>query len=137
MENEKLNEDFSEALKENSEKKYDMILVIVNKGYTDLVMEAARRNGARGGTIMTARGTGNPSIEKFYQVTITPEKEIVLILVDRTITDKVLKAVYDSSGLQTPGQGIAFAIPAGRTAGLTATLKEAEDEAKESEEEAK
>ena len=46
MENEKLNEDFTEALKENSEKKYDMILVIVNKGYTDLVMEAARRNGA-------------------------------------------------------------------------------------------
>ena len=114
MENEKLNKDFTEALKENSEKKYDMILVIVNKGYTDLVMEAARRNGARGGTIMTARGTGNPSIEKFYQVTITPEKEIVLILVDRTITDKVLKAVYDSSGLQTPGQGIAFAIPADR-----------------------
>ena len=48
MENEKLNKDFSEALKENSEKKYDMILVIVNKGYTDLVMEAARRNGEIG-----------------------------------------------------------------------------------------
>lgn len=112
------------------EEKYDMILCIINKGYTDLVMDAARRNGARGGTIMTARGTGNPEIEKFYNVTITPEKEVVLILVKRDISDKVLKAIYDASGLQTPGQGIAFVIPAGRTAGLTATLKEAEAEGK-------
>lgn len=108
--------------------KYDMVLVIINKGYTDLVMDAARKVGARGGTIMTARGTGNPDIEQFYQVTITPEKEVVLILVDRSITDSVLKAINDASGLQTPGQGIAFSVPAGRTAGLTATLEEAEAE---------
>lgn len=108
--------------------KYDMILVIINKGYSDLVMDAARKMGARGGTIMTARGTGNPDIEQFYQVTITPEKEVVLILVNRDITDNVLKAINDASGLQTPGQGIAFAVPAGRTAGLTATLEEAEAE---------
>lgn len=108
--------------------KYDMVLVIINKGYSDLVMDAARKMGARGGTIMTARGTGSPEIEQFYQVTITPEKEIVLILVNRDITDNVLKAINDASGLQTPGQGIAFAVPAGRTAGLTATLEEAEAE---------
>lgn len=104
------------------DKKYDMIIVIVNKGYTDLVMDAARRNGARGGTIFTARGTGNPAIEKFYSVTITPEKEVVMILCERGITEAILKAVYDASGLQTNGQGIAFVVPAGRTAGLTANL---------------
>lgn len=112
-------------------KRYDLILVIINKGYTDLVMDAARRNGARGGTIMTARGTGNPAIEKFYSITITPEKEVVMILVDRAITDKVLKGIYDASGLQTAGQGIAFVVPAGRTAGLTATLEEAQAEDQE------
>lgn len=117
-------------LTEEQAKKYDMILCIINKGYTDLVMDAARRSGARGGTIMTARGTGNPEIEKFYNVTITPEKEVVLILVTRELTDRVLKSIYDASGLQTPGQGIAFVVPAGRTAGLTASLDEAQAEEK-------
>lgn len=105
---------------ENENKKYDLIIAIVNKGYTDLVMEASRKAGARGGTIMTARGTGNADMESFYGIAIQPEKEVVLILADRELTDKVLNGIYESAGLKTNGQGIAFALPAGRTTGITA-----------------
>lgn len=104
----------------NDEGPYDVVYVIVNKGYTDLVMEASRKAGARGGTILTARGTGNPEMEKYYGFSIQPEKEIVVILVKREISEKVLAAVYEAAGLSTNGQGVAFVVPAGRTAGLTA-----------------
>lgn len=115
---------------ENESKAYDMVLVVVNKGYTDLVMQASRKAGARGGTIMTARGTGNSEIGKFYGIAIQPEKEIVMILTERTKTDLVLKTIYEEAGLGTNGQGIAFAIPAGQTAGLTARVVKTDEDKK-------
>lgn len=99
---------------------YEAVFAIVNKGYTDLVMEASRKQGARGGTILTARGTGNPDLEKYYGFSIQPEKEIVVILVERDLADKVVKAVCEDVGLKTNGQGIVFSLPVGRVAGLTA-----------------
>jgi nitrogen regulatory protein PII len=99
-------------------KKYEAILVIVNNGFTDLVMNAARAAGARGGTIISARGTGNKEIEKFFGVVITPEKEIVMILVKSEIRDAVLAAVNKEAGIDSKGQGIAFSIPVSDVAGL-------------------
>ena len=52
--------------------KYVAIVCIVNLGFTDLVMSAAKAAGARGGTILNARGTGNKDIEKYFGVTVTP-----------------------------------------------------------------
>lgn len=120
---------------ENEIKKYDLIVAIVNKGYTDLVMDASRKAGARGGTIMSARGTGNSDMESFYGIAIQPEKEVVLILTNRDLSDKVLNSIYESAGLQTNGQGIAFSVPAAQVTGLTASNFIAEDMKKEKEEE--
>ena len=68
---------------ENEDKK-SLILVVVNKGSTDLVMNAARKAGSKGGTITVARGTGNPEVAKFYGLAIQPEKELVFMPVDDT-----------------------------------------------------
>jgi nitrogen regulatory protein PII len=95
-----------------------LIMVIVNKGYTDLVMEAALDSGARGGTVLNARGTGNSQIEEFYGVQIKPDKEIVMIVVNNEIKDKVLEAIGKAAGLNTKGQGIAFVLPVSDTVGL-------------------
>ena len=73
------------------QKDYQMVMAIVNNGFTDLVMNAAKNAGARGGTIMTAHGTGNKEIEKFFGVVVTPEKEIVMILVPSAIKDQVME----------------------------------------------
>jgi len=95
-----------------------LIIAIVNKGTTDLVMLAARKAGAKGGTICSARGTGNPDIAKFYGIPITPEKEMVFIIVDEKIKDNVMKAVYDEAGIKTQGQGIVFSLPLIEALGL-------------------
>ncbi len=97
---------------------YEAIFCIVNHGFSDLVMKAAKQNGARGGTIITARGTGDEETEKFYGIVITPEKEIVMILVPKTIKDNILHAIYDSVGLESPGQGIIFSMPISNVAGI-------------------
>lgn len=95
---------------ENKEN-YSLLVCIVNKGTTDLVMNAARQAGSTGGTIAVARGTGNPELAQFYGLAIQPEKEMVFIVVKKEIKDKVLKAVYDQAGLSTQGQGIIFSLP--------------------------
>lgn len=97
---------------------FELVICIVNKGYTDLVMEAASRSGARGGTVITARGSGNEEAEKLYGITITPEKEIVLIVVPKEIKDDVLKEIYLDAGLDTQGQGIAFTLPIDEAVGI-------------------
>lgn len=97
---------------------YEVIFAIVNHGYTDLVMNAAKRVGARGGTILSARGTGNKDIEKFYGVVISPEKQIVMILVKKDIRDAVLNAITAEANIHSKGQGIAFSVPADGVVGL-------------------
>ena len=99
--------------------KYQMILCIVNSGFSETAMEAAKEAGARGGTVIHARGTANKEAEQFFHITIQPDKEIVMILVTDGIKDAVLHALYQSAGLKTEGQGIAFSLPVDEVVGLT------------------
>ena len=102
-----------------SEIKYEMILCIVNTGFSETVMDAAKEVGARGGTVIHARGTANKEAEQFFHITIQPDKEIVMILVPDTIKDKVLHALYTHAGLKTEGQGIAFSVPVDDVVGIS------------------
>ena len=97
------------------EKKFELVVCIVNAGYSENVMTAARSAGARGGSIVRGRGSANPESEEFFGVTIQPDKEIVLVLVSADIKDAVLKAVYKNAGLSTEGVGIVFSLPVSRT----------------------
>lgn len=97
---------------------HELIICIVNNGFTDLVMDAARKEGARGGTIFHGRGTGNPDMEKFFGISISPEKEIVIILVASGIKEAVLKSINKAAGLETNGKGIAFSMPVSDVVGL-------------------
>ena len=99
--------------------KHEMIMCIVNAGFSETVMDAAREFGAKGGTVIRGRGTANVEAEKLYGIAIQPEKEIVLILVDSAIKNDILHAVYKAVGLNTPGQGIAFAVPVEDVVGLS------------------
>ena len=98
---------------------HEAIFCIVNSGYSDAVMEAAKKLGARGGTVINARGTASKEAETFFHITIEPEKEIVMILVPTTIKDDVLHALYKEVGLDTAGQGIAFSVPVDGVVGIS------------------
>ncbi len=98
---------------------YELIMCIVNTGFSETVMEAAKEKGARGGTVLHARGTANKEAEEFFNISVQPDKEIVMILVPTAIRDDVLHAVYQAAGLKTAGQGISFALPVTHAVGLT------------------
>ena len=111
---------------------YEMIMCIVNAGFSELVMDAAREEGARGGTVIHARGTANKEAEQFFHIAIQPDKDIVLILVPTDIKDNVLHAIYRNAGLKSEGSGIAFSLPVDEVVGLSspaATI--VEDDAKD------
>ncbi len=111
---------------------YEMIMCIVNAGFSETVMDAAKEVGARGGTVIHARGTANKEAEQFFNISIQPEKEIVMILVPAAIKDDVLHALYRSAGLKTEGHGIAFSLPVDDVVGISsATSAESVEEKKE------
>lgn len=89
----------------------ELIVCIVNRGFSDLVMQAARKKGAKGGTIFHARGAGEKDAEKFFGIAISPEKEVVLIVTSKKIKDAVILEIYKDAGLDTKGQGIIFTLP--------------------------
>ena len=98
---------------------HEAIFCIVNSGYSETVMDAAKKLGARGGTVINARGTASKEAESFFHITIQPEKEIVMIIVPSSIKDDVLHALYKEVGLDSAGQGIAFAMPVDSVVGIS------------------
>lgn len=98
--------------------KYEMIVCIVNAGFSGEVMDIARREGATGGTIIHARGTANPNAEKEFQITINPEKDMIILTVKTEIKDNILKAIYNEAGLGSDANGVAFSLPVTNVVGI-------------------
>lgn len=94
-----------------AESNYQMINVIVNKGYAEDAMAAARKAGAGGGTIINARGTAKEGDEKFFGAEIVPEKELLMILVPADKKSEIVKAIQDLKCFQKAGTGIVFCNP--------------------------
>lgn len=109
--------------------KNELIITIVNRGYTDLVMDAALTAGARGGTVVHARGAGTEEASQFFGITIQPEKEMVMILVDHDHKIPVMQSIVRGAGLSTEGRGIVFSLPVTDVMGMTRVTEAlAEDE---------
>ena len=108
---------------------HEAVFCIVNEGFSEAVMDAAREAGATGGTVLHATGTASIEAEKAFGVTVQPHKEIVMILIDVKIKEAILKNLYEAVGLQTAGQGIAFTMPVAEVVGLTPHAKQPAPEA--------
>ena len=104
--------------------RFDLIVVIVPPGKVEDALEAARRAGAEGGTIVHGRGTGIHEQKKILNIPIEPEKDILMILVPESLTDGVLSAIDEAVELNKPGHGIGFVLEAKRVVGLTHQLRE-------------
>ena len=101
-----------------NETSHQMIVCIVNSGFSETVMDAAREAGARGGTVLRGRGTANKTAEEEFGITIQSDKELLLIVVPTEIRDGVLEAIYRAAGINKAGKGIAISLPVTRTIGL-------------------
>lgn len=96
----------------------ELIVVIAQQGYTDMIMGAAREAGAYGGTVIHAKGTGQEFAEQFMGVSLAAEKEIVLIVAKTEQKNAIMKSVMEKAGLDTKAKSIVFSLPVTDTAGL-------------------
>lgn len=97
---------------------YELLVVISNYGYNNLVMEAAREAGAGGGTVVHARGTGRERAEKFLGVTLAEEKEMTFIVTRTEKKNEIMKAIMEKAGMDSKAKSILFSLPVTETAGL-------------------
>ena len=86
-------------------------------------MAIAREQGARGGTILTARGVAKEDAAAFFGITIHSEKEILMMVVEKDIRDNILNAIYKEMGMAKAAQGIAFSLPVSDVAGLAQKIE--------------
>ena len=97
---------------------HEVIFAIINSGYADEAMAVARENGARGGTIINARGVAGKEAAAFFGITFHEEKEILMLVVNKDQRDGILNALYQQMGMGKKAQGIAFSLPVSDVTGL-------------------
>ncbi len=108
--------------------RYDLVITIVNRGFADSVMDAAKAAGAFGGTVLYARGTGIHEAEKFFGIIVQPEKELVMILTESEKKNAIMSAIYKDAELNKEGKGICFSLPVEAVSGITRFAKAEEAE---------
>ena len=107
---------------------HEVIIAIVNTGFAEEAMAVAREQGARGGTILHGRGVAREKEAAFFGITIHPDKELLMLVVERSVRDKILNALYKSMGMDKKAQGIVFSLPVSDVAGLALPVEEPKDE---------
>jgi len=107
---------------ENNEVKsmsqYKAIYVIVDKGKAEDVIDAAKKGGARGGTIINGRGAGIHETHKLFSVEVEPEKEKVFIIAKDDLKDGIIKSIKDTMQIDEPGNGIIYVLDVAEAHGL-------------------
>ena len=94
-----------------SEFKYSLILISVNRGYTGAVMQTAKKAGATGGTVIKARLAEAQEIEAYANTKLDDEKEIVTILAPKSVRNQILEDVNNEFGLKSEAQGTVLSVP--------------------------
>lgn len=89
----------------------DLILAILNRGYVDTVMEAAKSAGAKGGTVIHARRVGFEDVENFFGFTIQPEKDVIAILTKRSVRHTIMEAITKVAGISTECRALVLSMP--------------------------
>ena len=100
------------------DKMYKVIYVVVDKGRAEDVIDAANKAGARGGTIVNAKGSGIHETQKLFSIEIEPEKEKVFIIAKKELKDDIVKSIRTELKIDEPGNGIIFVLDINEAYGL-------------------
>lgn len=102
---------------EKMETVQELIVAVYEKGYTDMVMDAAREAGAGGGTTIRAKGTG-AGAQKFFGLSLAEEKEMLFIVTSTEKKKDIMKAIMQNAGIDSKAHSLVFSLPVTETAGF-------------------
>lgn len=104
--------------KERHGERFEVVAAILDQGYTNLIMDVARKEGARGGTVISARGIAENEVKKFLGIEINAEKEIVFLVVKVEEKQRIMTEIMKAVGLKTESHGIVLSLPVSDAIGL-------------------
>lgn len=96
---------------------FELIAAVCDAGQAEAAVAAARRAGARGGTILGARSMCPEDVKKILGFTVQPEREIVLLLTQSQEKRTIMQAISDCIRQQS-GEAVAFSLPVTDVAGF-------------------
>ncbi len=109
-------EEEGNIMKEKSD--YHLIITITNEGNAEKVMSIAKKNGANGGTLLKGRGMGGKNNFKFFNMTIEPEKDVLLIVCHGNDKNKIMEAILEKEGITKEAKGMCISLPIDNMIGL-------------------
>jgi nitrogen regulatory protein PII len=109
--------------------KFDIVIAIVPFENEDDAIETVKKAGATGATVISAHGTGIKEAKTFFGLTVELKQSLILSVVERHISQKIIKAVYDALDMDLPGRGIVFSFQIEAIMGLESQLSVMRQEA--------
>lgn len=110
---------------------FNLILAICPADKQKGAVDAAKKAGATGATLLTARGTGVKEAKTFFGLTLDKPQDTIMILAEESRRLKIMKAIYDSANMVKPGNGICFSLPVDSVMGLESQMPIIENKMKE------
>jgi nitrogen regulatory protein PII len=111
--------------------RFKLIITFVKPRISDKVVDAMKKAGATGATIIPARGTGIHEAKSFFGLSIEDHTEIILFLVEEHVVENMMKVISKAGEFEKPGTGIAFVMPVEHISGLESQMKKFKDQARD------
>ena len=110
---------------------FKLIMAFVKPSITDAVVDAMKKEGATGATIIPARGTGIHEAKIFFGLSLEDQTDIIVFLVEEHVVENLMKVIQLAGKFDKPGTGIAFVLPVEHIAGLKSQMKKFKDQARD------
>jgi nitrogen regulatory protein P-II 1 len=110
---------------------FKLIMALVKPNITDNVVDAMKKAGATGATIIPARGTGIHEAKSFFGLSIEDRTDIIVFLVEEHCVENLMQVLSTAGKFNEPGTGIAFVLPIEHVAGLESQMKKFKDQARD------
>lgn len=101
-----------------AESKNVLIATIINRGFSEDVMNAAKKAGASGGTVLHSRQLVNDEVNTFWGINVQDEREIVLIISNAENKVNLMQAINEKCGVSSSAKGIVMALPIDSVIGI-------------------
>lgn len=104
---------------------FKLIIAFVEDDKTDLVLDTARKNGAKGATVInSARGEGLKQSKTFFGLTLETQRDVLLFLVEEHLSRHILETIAKAALFDKPGTGIAFQVDVEDAIGVMRQVEE-------------
>ena len=105
---------------------FKLIIAFVDDRHTEAVMQAARKSGATGITLLpSARGEGIEPAKTFLGLSLESRRDVLVLVVEEHLSRHILEGIAEAGGFErSPGRGIAVQLDVEDVVGASHQVRE-------------